>query len=89
MISQDRLDQIMAVVQRAGLSQEIVQALREAFTDLHLTYCSDDDIMGATPVRSAANCHLYLVDGRGHCLSLTTDLEVATGVVLAEIDPSA
>jgi hypothetical protein len=29
--------------------------------------------------------NLYLIDGREHCLKMTNDYEVATGIVVAEV----
>ena len=29
--------------------------------------------------------NVYLIDGREHCLCLTNDFDVATGIVLAEV----
>ncbi len=47
--------------------------------------CLDDDIVGAEPVLRKMGLNLYLVDSRQHCLRLTEDFQVATGVVLAEV----
>lgn len=86
MISEQFLEQVAAIISRAGASTESVAALRAAFPDLHFTYCLDDEIgAGVAPFRKADGCNLYLVDGRNHCLQFTRDLEVATGLVLAEI----
>jgi Family of unknown function (DUF6129) len=83
-----RIDQVAAVVERAGLCDQTLSALREAFADIHFTWCRDDDIGEgrAQPVRESARFRIYLVDGRSHCLTLTRDPESATGLVLAEID---
>jgi hypothetical protein len=86
MIHEERLDQIAEVVRRAGLNEETLRALREAFADLHFTHCSDDDITVGRPVRTADGFNLYLVDGREHCVVLTNDSANATGVVLARIE---
>ncbi len=86
MISPERLDQVTQIVERAGLNDQTVGALREAFTDMHLTYCMDDDIGVREPVRRADGFNVYLVDGRGHCMQFTKDTEAATGLVLAEVD---
>lgn len=86
MIAEERLDQITEVVRRAGLNAETIAALREAFTEIHFTHCSDDDIGVGKPVRSDDGFNLYLVDGREHCLVLTNDPQNATGVVLAWVD---
>lgn len=86
MITSERLDQITHIVERAGLNEQTISALRETFSDLHLTYCMDSDIGIGEPVRKTEHFNLYLVDGREHCLRLTTNAEVATGLVLAETD---
>jgi hypothetical protein len=86
MISEERLDQIAEIVRRAGLNDQTLAALRDSFADMHFTRCNEDDISAGTPVRVADAFHLYLVDGRTHCMVLTADPEAATGVLLAEID---
>jgi hypothetical protein len=93
MISEERLDQVVQVVARAGLNEQTVAALREAFAPLHFTYCLDDDIgagVGVSePVRTTTDFNLYLVDGHGHCMRFTSEREAATGLVLAERDHGA
>jgi hypothetical protein len=86
-IPPERIEQVMQVVAGAGLNEQTLEALREVFTDLHFTYCRDDDMGGAQPVRTADGFNLYLVDGRAQCPRLTTELDAATGLVLAELEP--
>ncbi|MDJ0890456.1 MAG: DUF6129 family protein [Gammaproteobacteria bacterium] len=86
MIPPERLDQVVRIVERAGLNDQTVGVLREALTDLHLTYCMDDDVGVREPVRHADGFNVYLVDGRGHCMQFTSDMASATGIVLAEVD---
>jgi hypothetical protein len=85
MIDAATLDRIGAMTVAQGLSETTVQALRAAWPGMHFSYCMDDEICGVEPVRELEGINLYLVDGRGHCLSLTGDPDVATGLVLAEI----
>ncbi|WPL19707.1 hypothetical protein Thiowin_04849 [Thiorhodovibrio winogradskyi] len=88
MITPERIDQIVTILERAGLNAQTLSALRAALPDLHFTHCMNDDLGEQTPVRRAMGFHLYLVEGSsGHCLQLTRDLELATGVVLAEVEP--
>ena len=86
MIPPERLDQLVRIVERAGLNNQTVGALREALTDMHLTYFMDDDVGVREPVRRADGFNVYLVDGRGHCMQFTSDMAAATGIVLAEVD---
>jgi hypothetical protein len=90
MISPERIEQVTRVVEKAGLNERTLSALREAFAEIHFTYCREDDIgtgVGiGNPVREASGFNLCLVDGRSHCMRFTTNPEVATGLVLAETD---
>ena len=43
------------------------------------------DVISIAPVEKRKAFNVYLVDGREHCLRLTTDYKVATGVVLAAV----
>lgn len=86
MIEPIRLQQIAEVIRRAGLNEQTLAALRETFTDLHFTYCLDDDVGVDEPIHCGDGFNLYLVDGRQHCLTLTRDPEAATGLLLAQVD---
>ena len=86
MIAPERLDQVSLIISRAGLNDQTLMALREAFQDMHLTYCMDEDIGVGEPIRREKGFNLYLVDGRGHCMQFTTDLDAATGIILAELE---
>jgi hypothetical protein len=86
MITDQFLDQITTVIERAGLSADSVAALRDAFPDIHFTHCLDDDIgAGITPFREADGFNLYLISSAEHCIAFTRSQEGATGIVLAEI----
>jgi hypothetical protein len=81
------VDQIVAIITRAGLSTASVVALRDAFPGIHFTHCLDDDISaGITAFREADGFNLYLIDGSQHCIAFTGSREKATGLVLAEVD---
>jgi len=80
------LDQIATIITRAGVSTESTAALRDAFRDIHFTYCLDDDIgAGINPFREADGFNIYLINGSEHCISFTRSLESATGLVVAEV----
>jgi hypothetical protein len=46
----------------------------------------DDDVIAASPLHESENFNLYLIDSRNHCLCFTQDMNVATGIVVAEIE---
>ena len=86
MVTQEQLSQISELVKSQPLSEQSVALLRGDFPDLHFTYCMDDDVVGASPVFEDPAFNLYLVNSSSHCLSLTQDMETASGLVLAEIE---
>jgi hypothetical protein len=81
MISSEQLAAVAAALSPAGDTS----ALRQQFPDLHFTFCSDDDVSPRfKPVLSTAGFQLYLITGAsGHCLELTQDTQIATGVLVA------
>jgi hypothetical protein len=87
MLEPDVVDQISKLVAEHGLDEAAVTSLRGKWPGIHFTYCSDDDISGAKPVRECDGFNVYLVDGREHCLKFTSHFEAATGLVLAEVEP--
>jgi hypothetical protein len=70
-----------------GLSEATLQSLRKDWPDLHFTLCSDDDIPARlTPAVEARDFNLYLVSNAQHCVAFTSQLDAASGIVLAAID---
>lgn len=86
MISQDQIDQIGDQLTKLILDDTVVSGLRKDFPEIHFTYCMDDDVVAATPVHETESFNLYLIDSSNHCLSFTQDMQLATGVVVAEIE---
>lgn len=85
MITPQQTQEIAAKITVLGVDETTVSALRQQYQSLHFTYCMDDDLPNNKPVIEDKEFNLYLIDGREHCLCLTNDYEVATGIVVAEI----
>jgi len=85
MITSDQLQVIADTIATQLLNDELVTFLRAQFPDIHFTYCMDDDVSGVLPKFENPRFNLYLVDGREHCLSMTNNHEIATGVLVAEV----
>jgi hypothetical protein len=86
MISTAHLAEITHKIKGTGINEDaVLGSLRTAYPAIHFTYCMDDDIGSFTPAVSESDFNLYLVDGREHCLCLTQDAQIATGIVVAEI----
>lgn len=85
MISNSQLAQIVRRVEQQGMNSQILSQLRDAYPELHFTYCMDADVIDIAPVEKRREFKVYLVDAHEHCLRLTTDRQLATGIVLAEV----
>ncbi|NOT10318.1 MAG: hypothetical protein HOP23_00535 [Methylococcaceae bacterium] len=85
MITSEQAQEIAAKIVVLGVDETTVSALRQQYQPIHFTYCMDDDLPNNTPVIENKAFNLYLIDGREHCLCLTNDFAVATGIVVAEI----
>lgn len=71
-----------------ALDEDAIRALRASYPGVHFTACSDDDVYGPVkPVVERPGLCIYLVDGSDHCLSLTSDPESASGLLLAKVEP--
>jgi len=84
MIQVETISRVKEVLSEQGVDEGSVGALRNQFPDVHFTYCTEDDIHSGKPVEETDQFSIYLVDSREHCLSLTSNPEIATGLVIAE-----
>lgn len=85
MITATRLVAVQNMLSREGVDERAISGLRRAYPDMHFTYCMDDDIQDeVAPIIESDDYNLYLVDGRDHCLQMTTQADIATGLVIAE-----
>lgn len=85
MITPDQLQSIADKVAEQPLSETAVAAIRCEYPGIHFTYCMEDDIPNHEPMLESDGFNLYLVDGREHCLCLTSNHEHASGIVIAEV----
>ena len=81
----DVLDRVAAQADVAD--QLLLRNLRDEFPGVHFSVCSDDDMPARmSPAAQNTVCRLYYVNSGGHCLSLSTDAESASGLVVALVD---
>lgn len=79
---------LLARVAEAACLNPGLASLRQSFPGLHFSECLADDINARLQPALETDSHaFYLVSGSGgHCLSLTTEFEGATGIVIAAKD---
>ena len=75
----------LAMVGEAALLDARAGSLRRRFPELHFSECSEDDVSPRYKAAfSVEGYSLYLITGAsGHCLELTNDPGIATGILIA------
>lgn len=88
MIVHETLDQIANFALALGdLNEDTLTVIKQNWPDLRFTLCSDEDMPARMPpALQRERFNLYMVGSGEHCISLTTDMEQAVGVVLAWVD---
>ena len=80
---------LAAVASRATeleLSEASVAHLRREWPGIHFTFCGEDDVPARlNPFLAGDGFNLYLVSNADHCVAFTSQLEAATGIVLATV----
>ncbi len=73
-----------ALLEAAEAGASAAAAIRSRFPKLSITRAGESDMGVETPFRQYRLFDLYLVDGAGHCWTMTGDPARATGLVLAQ-----
>jgi hypothetical protein len=85
-IDADMFAAIAARTAELELSEASVGHLRREWPGVHFTYCGEDDVPARlNPVFEGRGFNLYLVNNADHCVAFTSQLEAATGIVLASV----
>lgn len=83
MMNADQVQRVDAWLLEHAAMPNKETGLRAAFPDLHFTFCDDADVLSDDAFLASAGFNLYLIDASSHCLQLTVDLAVASGLVVA------
>lgn len=75
----------LAMVGEAALLDARAGSLRRRFPELHFSECSEDDVSPRyQQAFTVAGYDLFLITGAtGHCLELTNNADIATGILIA------
>jgi hypothetical protein len=82
-LSVEDMERIGALLDEADTAARAFAELRANFPKLPVTRVDSSDLGMETPFRQYPSFDVYLIDGIGHCWTLTGDPERATGLVIA------
>ena len=82
-ITIEQMREIEDVIGSSPVDAGLIARLRGVAPGVTATRCDASDMTDETPYRSHDRANLYLLDGRDHCVRVTDDPAVATGVIVA------
>ena len=85
-VSVEEIREIESALEAPDADVNAFSALRQRFPRLSWTRCDASDVT-EEPFQTFGLYDVHFVDGAGHCAEITSDPEVATGVVLAKRRP--
>lgn len=88
-ITPEQIERVDALLANAPADAATVAALRKLVSGAAATCCDAADMIDEAPFRSYSRCNLFLLDGRDHCVRVTSDPTVATGFIVAAKGESA
>lgn len=83
-IDEAMITDVAAMASGRAIDEILRDELKYGFPGIRFTICSEDDIYAGKPVLEKEGFSIYLVGSSEHCLTLTNDFSLATGVVIAE-----
>lgn len=84
-IDEELVGNVAKMANGKPVDDTLKEELKNAFPGIRFTLCSEDDIHAGIPVVESEGFDIYLVGSSEHCLTLTNDFALATGVVIAEV----
>lgn len=82
-LSTQQLDLATGVLTTLAPGMNPLPELRRELNGVVVTRCDADDMRGETPFRRLPGFDLFLVDTSGHCVQLVSDLNDASGIIVA------
>lgn len=83
-LTAENLAQIEALLAAPDATLTALSDFRQRFPGVSYTRCDPSDVDGENPYKEFARFTLYLVSAVNHCVTMTRDPAVATGIIVVE-----
>jgi hypothetical protein len=83
-LSTEKLAEIEGLLGAPDADASALQDFRQRFPGVSLTRCDPSDVDGERPYKEFARFNLYLVSAVNHCVTMTRDPSVATGIIVVQ-----
>ncbi|WOJ90992.1 hypothetical protein RZS28_06825 [Methylocapsa polymorpha] len=83
-LTTENLAQIEALLSGPDADPSVLQDFRQRFPGVSLTRCDPSDVDGERPYKEFARFNLFLVSAVNHCVTMTRDPAIATGIIVVQ-----
>ncbi len=81
-LTTDKLGEIEALLAAPAADPSILADFRQKFPGVSITRCDASDVDAEHPYKEFPRFTLYLVSAINHCVSITRDPSIATGIIV-------
>jgi hypothetical protein len=83
-LSSENLSQIETLLGAPDADPSMLTDFRQRFPGVSVTRCDSSDVDGERPYKEFPRFKLYLVSAANHCVTMTRDPSIATGIIVVE-----
>lgn len=83
-LTADKLGEIEALLSDPNADASVLTDFRQKFPGVSLTRCDVSDVDAERPYKEFLRFTLYLVSAINHCVSITCDPSLATGIIVVQ-----
>lgn len=83
-LTADKLGEIEALLAGPTADPSVLADFRQKFPGVSLTRCDASDVDAERPYKEFPCFTLYLVSAVNHCVSITRDPSLATGIIVVQ-----
>lgn len=81
-LTTDKLGEIEALLADLNADPSVLTDFRQKFPGVSLTRCDASDVDAEHPFKEFPRFTLYLVSAVNHCVTITRDPSMATGIIV-------
>jgi hypothetical protein len=83
-LTSEYLAKIEAMLDGPDANDSVLKDFRQNFPGVSMTRCDASDVEGETPYKAFPRFTLYLISAVDHCVTMTRDPGMATGIIVVQ-----
>jgi len=83
-LTSENLAKIEAMLDGPDANESVLKDFRQNFPGVSMTRCDASDVEGENPYKIFPRFTLYLISAVDHCVTMTRDPGMATGIIVVQ-----